>query len=96
MRTTVVIRHRIGDFDTWLGVYTGFAEAQRKGGVRVQMALRSAQDPSDILVTHTFDSREQAEAYLADEELGRAMGAATVDTSTVSIEFYEEISASGV
>jgi hypothetical protein len=91
MSTTVVIRHRIGDFDTWIGVYRGFAAAQRDGGVRSHVALRSLDDPDDILVTHTFDSREAAEAYLADERLRAAMGSATVDDATVSVEFFEEV-----
>ena len=91
MRTTLVIRHKVGDFGVWREVYEGFAPNQRDGGVRSQMALRSVDDPSDIVVTHTFDSREAAEAYLADETLVQAMGSATVDGSTVSVEFFDEV-----
>jgi len=91
MRTTMLVRHRVGDFDTWLRIYTGFAAFQREGGVRSQSALRSADDPSDILVTHTFDSREAAEAYLGDRRLKEAMGEATVDDSSVTIEFFDEV-----
>jgi quinol monooxygenase YgiN len=91
MRTTLLIRHRIGDFDAWLRVYRGFAAAQAAGGVRSQMALRSVDDPDDVVVTHTFDSREAAEAYLSDPSLGEAMAEATVDDATVTIEFFEEV-----
>lgn len=91
MRTTLLIRHKIGDFDAWLKVYAGFAPQQKDGGVRSQMALRSADDPADIVVTHTFDSREAAEAYLANETLRDAMGEATVDLATVSVEFFDEV-----
>ena len=91
MRTTLVIRHRVGDFDVWRKIYVGFAPKQREGGVRSQMALRSTEDPADIVVTHTFDTREAAEAYLSDETLREAMGAATVDDATVSIEFFDEV-----
>jgi hypothetical protein len=91
MRTTLLIRHRIGDFDAWLRVYTGFAEAQAAGGVRSQMALRATEDPTDVVVTHTFDSREAAEAYLGNAELKAAMAEATVDDSTVSVEFFDEV-----
>jgi hypothetical protein len=93
MTTTLVIRHRIGDFDTWLEVYRGFADIQREGGVRAHMALRAEEDPADILVTHTFATREEAEAYLQDERLAAAMADATVDDASVSIEFYEEVAA---
>jgi len=91
MRTTLVIRHRVGDFEVWRKVYEGFAPNQRAGGVRSQMALRSTEDPADIVVTHTFDTREAAEAYLEDETLREAMAAATVDDATVSIEFFDEV-----
>lgn len=91
MRTTLLIRHRVGDFAAWRTVYEGFAPNQREGGVRSQMALRSTDDPTDIVVTHTFDSREAAEAYLADATLREAMGSATVDDATVSVEFFDEV-----
>ena len=91
MRTTLIIRHRVGDFDAWRAVYEGFAPNQAAGGVRSQMALRSADDPADVVVTHTFDSREAAEAYLGDRTLKEAMGAATVDDATVTVEFFDEV-----
>ncbi|MGD9734691.1 MAG: cyclase [Solirubrobacterales bacterium] len=91
MRTTLLIRHRVGDFDVWRGIYEGFAPQQAAGGVRSQMALRAADDPADIVVTHTFDSREAAEAYLANAELRAAMADATVDQDSVSIEFFDEV-----
>lgn len=91
MRTTLIIRHRVGDFDVWRGIYEGFAANQQAGGVRSQMALRSADDPAEIVVTHTFDSREAAEAYLGDATLREAMGAATVDDDSVTIEFFDEV-----
>jgi hypothetical protein len=91
MRTTLIIRHRIADFDAWLRIYRGFAEAQAAGGVRSQMALRAVDDPADIVVTHTFDSREAAEAYLGDASLSEAMAEATVDDSSVSVEFFDEV-----
>lgn len=91
MRTTLVIRHKVGEFDVWRRIYEGFASRQREGGVRAQMALRSTEDPADIVVTHTFDNRAMAEAYLADESLQEAMGEATVDAATVTVEFFDEV-----
>jgi hypothetical protein len=55
------------------------------------MALRSSDDPAEVVVTHTFDSREAAEAYLGDATLREAMGAATVDDDTVTVEFFDEV-----
>ena len=87
----MLVRHRVDDFETWVRVYKGFASIQREGGVRAQMALRSTEDPRDIVVTHTFDSREDAEAYLSDQRLAKAMEEATVESSTVTIEFFDEV-----
>ena len=91
MRTTLLIRHRVGDFEAWRRIYEGFAPNQRAGGVRSQMALRSTEDPADIVVTHTFDSRAAAEAYLGDQTLREAMADATVDDATVTVEFFDEV-----
>jgi hypothetical protein len=55
------------------------------------MALRSTEDPTDIVVTHTFETRAAAEAYLADATLRAAMGAATVLDETVTVEFFDEV-----
>ncbi|MGD9695445.1 MAG: cyclase [Thermoleophilia bacterium] len=95
MRTTVLIRHRVGDFDAWLAVYRGFADAQRAGGVRAHAALSASGDRTDIVVTHTFDSRAAADAYLADEDLRAAMAEATVDLESTTIEFFDEVVAGG-
>lgn len=91
MRTTILIRHRVSDFEAWKAVYAGFAPKQEEGGVRSQMALRSAEDPADIVVTHTFDSRAAADSYLSSPVLHEAMRHASVDDSSVTIEFFDEV-----
>lgn len=94
MPTTIVIRHRIGDYEAWRAVYEGFADAQRAGGVLAHAALRSHDDPADIVVFHTFADRPTAEAYLANRELRGAMAEATVDLDSVTVEFFDEVAGS--
>ena len=73
--TIAVIRHRVADFDAWKTVYDGFAPIQAEHGVHAHQVLRSIENPNDLVVTHTFESREAARAFFAMPELKEAMGA---------------------
>ena len=91
MRTVALIHHRVADFDAWRQVYDDFRGAQREGGVHFQQALRSQGDPGMVVVTHAFDSREAAEAFMAKPELRTAMEQAGVDGSSVHVEYLDEV-----
>ena len=60
--TIALVRHRVADFDAWKKVYDGFAPIQADHGVHAHQVLRSIENPNDVIVTHTFDSREAARA----------------------------------
>ena len=89
--TVAVIRHRVADFDAWKKVYDGFAPVQAEYGVHAHQVLRSAENPNDLIVTHTFDSREAARAFLATPELKDAMSEAGVDAGSVEISYFDEV-----
>jgi heme-degrading monooxygenase HmoA len=86
-----LLHHRVADFDAWKQVYDGFRDAQREGGVRYQSVLRSTDDPNLVVVTHSFDSKEAAQAYFDNQELKAAMERGGVDVSSLSIEFLDEV-----
>ena len=44
-----------------------------------------------VLVTHAFDSRDDAEAFAANPELKEKMGQGGVDGSSVRIEYLDEV-----
>ena len=71
--TISLVRHRVADFDTWKTVYDGFAPIQAEHGVHAHQVLRSIENPNDVIVTHTFDSRDAARAFFAMPELQEAM-----------------------
>jgi hypothetical protein len=96
MRTVLAINHRVADFDAWKAVYDDVRSMQAAGGVRYQQVLNQASDPTMIYVTHTFDSREEAEAFLANPELKERMGAAGVDPSSLNTMFFDEIESGSV
>jgi heme-degrading monooxygenase HmoA len=91
MRTILLIDHRVADFDAWLKMYDEVRQWQRERGVRFEQVLRAADDPNRVLVTHAFDSRDAAEAFVADTELQEKMGSAGVDSSSVRIEYFDEV-----
>ena len=91
--TTSLVRHRVADFDAWKKVYDGFAPIQAEHGVLGHQVLRSIENPNDVIVTHTFDSREAAKAFFAMPELKEAMGQAGVSADSVEISYFDEVEA---
>jgi len=89
--TVAIVRHRVADFDAWKQVYDSFAPIQAEHGVQAHQVLRSAENPNDIIVTHTFDSREAARAFFAIPELKDAMSEAGVDADSVDISYFDEV-----
>jgi heme-degrading monooxygenase HmoA len=89
--TIALIRHRVADFDAWKNVYDGFAPIQAEHGVHAHQVLRSIENPNDVIVTHTFDSREGARAFFAMPELKEAMSQGGVNTDSVEISYFDEV-----
>ena len=89
--TISLVRHRVADFDAWRKVYDGFAPIQAEHGVHGHQVLRSVESPNDVIVIHTFDSREAASAFFAMPELKEAMGKAGVDPDSVKISYFDEV-----
>ena len=89
--TVAVVRHRVSDFDAWKQVYDGFARVQAEHGVHAHQVLRSIDNPNDVVVTHTFDSREAARAFFVLPQLKDAMGEAGVDADSVEVSYFDEV-----
>ena len=53
--------------------------------------LRSIVNPNDVIVTHTFDSREAAQAFFATPELKKAMSQTGVDADFAEISYFDEV-----
>jgi hypothetical protein len=96
VRTVLAINHRVADFDAWKQVYDSVRPMQAAGGVRHQQVLNQASDPTMIYVTHTFDSREEAEAFISNPELKERMADGGVDVSSLNTMFFDEIEAGSV
>ena len=91
--TIALVRHRVADFDAWKKMYDDFGPIQAEHGVRGHQVLRSIENPNDVIVTHTFDSREAARAFFAMPELKEAMSQAGVNADSVEISYFDEVEA---
>jgi hypothetical protein len=87
MAALLVVKHDVGDFDTWLEGYTAFAPLQEKLGVRDKSVHQLPGQPNTVLVLHTFDSVDAANAFVSAPELGEAMQKAGV-VGEPRIEIY--------
>jgi len=91
--TTVLVRHRVANYDAWKTVYDGFAPIQAEHGVRGHQVLRSHDNPNDLAITHRFDDLKTAKAFFAMPELKQAMTKAGVDDDSIEVAFYDDVEA---
>lgn len=83
----MTVRHRVADFDRWLGGYDGADELRVSNGIIGHAANRSIDDPSVALVYHQAESFETLQAFLDDPNLQQAMKDAGV-SSEPEISFW--------
>jgi heme-degrading monooxygenase HmoA len=91
MRTLSMVHHRVADFDAWKQVYDSVVDVQRGGGVVFHQVLRDQSDPNMVVVTHSFETADEAHAFFDQQELKDAMQQAGVDMSSFQIWFLDEV-----
>jgi len=87
--TTVAVRHRVADFDTWKAGYDEHGAARKEFGCTGDMVLRDASDSDAILVLTFWPTPADAQAFATDPRLPEVMKKAGV-VSEPRIEIYEE------
>ena len=87
--TTVAVRHRVANFDTWKLGYDGHGVVRKELGCTGDMLLRDASDPNAVLVLTFWPTAADAQAFATDPRLPEAMQKAGV-VSEPRIEIYEE------
>lgn len=78
MMTTLFVRHTVSDYKAWRKVYDGFGPVQKASGVKAASVYQAAHNPNDVTVTHDFASVAEAQAFIKNPELKKAMGSAGV------------------
>lgn len=89
--TTMLVNHRVADYDAWRPEFDRSLEAEWSSDVRSHQVWRGQDDPNHVVVANTFDSREAAEAFANSSALREAMGRAGVVESSVQIDYLDEV-----
>ena len=88
--TTLMVRFRVADYDAWRPQYDGAMERAR-GVVRSYRVWRGQDDRNLVLTEETFDSRDVAEALLANPAIQQEMEEHGVDPSSVQFDWLDEV-----
>jgi quinol monooxygenase YgiN len=91
MMTTVLVTHRVADYNKWRPEFDKAVRADWAKGVRSYRVWRGEDDPNLVIVTNTFDSRGEAEAMVKNPMLREAMARGGVDASSVHIDYVTEV-----
>lgn len=88
----LLARHKVANAEKFLEGYTGSdaATVRAKYGVKDDAVWATVQDNNDVLVVHHFDTKEQANAFVAAEELKAAMEALGVQESP-RLQVFERV-----
>jgi hypothetical protein len=77
----LLIRHRVGDYETFKKIFLEDQERRRATGSRRARVLLNADDPNDIWVVLDYDNVEQARQHAHTLELHEAIKWATSNVS---------------
>ncbi|HKJ35869.1 MAG TPA: hypothetical protein VKA36_04815 [Solirubrobacterales bacterium] len=70
---TAFVRHEVEDWDRWKQGYDRNGQLRAEGGVREAGIYQAHDNPNDVTVYHVFDSVEDAQAFLGNQDLAEAM-----------------------
>jgi quinol monooxygenase YgiN len=76
---TLVVWHKVRDFDVWKPVFDEHEDARRTHGETEHRIYRNAAEPNTVVVHNDFPSEEAARGFMADPSLPEAMERAGVE-----------------
>jgi len=71
--STVIIRHRVADFDAWKPVFDEHGAVRREHGLQDASLLRDEDDPNTVTILLTTDDTAGAREFLSSDNLREAM-----------------------
>lgn len=75
---SLLIRHRVADYDAWSVVFAEQEIVRLANGSRGGWILRAATDPVEILVLLAWDDLERARLFVDSDDMQEAMRRAGV------------------
>ena len=70
---TMIIHHRVQNYEAWRPVYDAHEPARNAAGLSNGRVFRAADDPQDVVILFDMADRQRAEAFAASEDLKIAM-----------------------
>ena len=92
--TTVLIHHRVADYDTWKLEYDRVVAGPLGSTIRSYTMWRGQDDPNLVILAKTYDSREEALAAHNRPELVSVIVEAGVDLLSMRIDYSDEVASS--
>jgi quinol monooxygenase YgiN len=74
----VLISHKVNSFEEWKRAFDNFANFRKSSGEKSYQIFHQADDPNDLTLIFEWDSKSNAETFLASAELKSAMQEAGV------------------
>ena len=91
--TTVLVHHRVVDYDVWKQEYDRIVAGPLGAAVREFRVWRGIDDPNLVVVAETYDSRAAADEASAHPDLAAAFERAGVVMSSMQIDYVAEVGA---
>lgn len=63
---TMIIRHKVDDYDTWKRGYDEADWLRKKHGITYASLHREESDPNDVIAVHQFKDLKQAKAFASE------------------------------
>ena len=76
---TLVVHHRVRDYDAWKPVFDEHEGVRRGHGELEHRVYRDIHDPNRVIVHNDFPSEDAARSFIEDPSLSEAMERAGVE-----------------
>ncbi len=76
---TMIVHHKVRDFDAWRPVYEEHEAVRREHGVSDVSLHRSADDPNDVVIVFRADDLAKAREFADSQDLKETMERAGVE-----------------
>jgi heme-degrading monooxygenase HmoA len=87
---SLLIRHRVADYDAWSTVFAELEIVRRANGSRGGRVMRSDTDPGEVVVLLEWDDLERARLFVDSDDLQEAIQRAGV-TGEPEFWFLDQI-----
>jgi hypothetical protein len=76
--STLFLKHKVREYDSWRPAYDRHAGARSEAGLREIGVYRDSRDPNDLLIVWTVDDLNKAKTFIGSPDLKSRMKEAGV------------------